>query len=833
MNANKIIDLFINYFKNKNHKHIEESSLIPKNDDTLMFTNSGMVQFKNVFLGTEPVIHKNIVTVQTCIRLGGKHNDLNTIGKSPHHNTSFKMLGNFSFRDYSKIEAISYAWDFLTNVLNIDKNKLYVTVHKNDEESMNIWKNIIKLEKNKIKIGNNKTNFWAMDTSGPCGYCSEIFYKIDNVNKKDKKKDKFLEIWNLVFMQFNKCSKKFIQLEKISIDTGIGLERIASIMQNVYDNYKTDLIFPLMEATKTVLNLKKNNTSIKIIVDHIKTCLLLINAGILPSNEGRGYIIKKLLRRIFINKKKLKTNVEIYKLIPTFIQELEKIENKTYDTKSSIDIFKYEENKFEETIKNGINYLNKITNNNELTGKDLFILYDTYGFPINFIKEITENRKINIKEFNKEMLAQKTKSKLNQKEKIEKSKIYNLEKTKFLGYDETSISSYIKIIQKNKKESDSIMTNEEGIIITENTCFYSEKGGQIYDTGTINNTPENIFKVNKVTENNNIYIHYGIVEKGSFKINDAVTLLINEANRREITHNHTSTHLLYAALKKILGPHIKQAGSLINEKHLRFDFTHFKPVEKIELEKIEDTINEQICLNLKVTTLIEKNKQKNNYNEDIRTVKIEKNISEEFCAGTHVKNTSEIMFFKIIKEHSIGSNIRRIEAITGSLAIKHIRKTYEILQEMSTILKTKEDDLIKNIKNIISDNKNKKKQIELYLINDLENTIKTAKQIINKDIKIIYTEIKPEYIKLMNNIINKYKNSIIILYYKLNNIIKFTINITIDVLKIISIEDIITHITNQSHCKCGGKSQTINGIISNNYDIEEIFKQIYLYINKL
>ncbi|MDP2763138.1 MAG: alanine--tRNA ligase, partial [Enterobacteriaceae bacterium] len=751
--------------------------------------------------------------------------------KSPHHNTSFEMLGNFSFKDYTKKEAISFAWEFLTTILKIEINKLNVTVHKKDLETLSIWKNIIKIDNTKIKIGNNSTNFWTMDSTGPCGYCSEIFYEVKNKNTKKKK---LLEIWNLVFMQFNKCSsKKLVKLEKISIDTGMGLERIASVIQNVFDNYKIDIIYPLINITiNTLLINNKNQTSIRIVVDHIKTCILLINERLLPSNDGRGYIIRKLIRKAIIHKNKLKTPVKLYKLVSPFIDELKINYNHTYDKTIIENIIKSEEIKFESTIKIGLLYLNKILATRNITGKDLFLLYDTYGLPIEFAEEITKtkNIKINISEFNKELLTQKTRE---IKTRIKKENIYNLEKTEFLGYDNVSITSKIKKILIDNKNTEKITIGENGIIITEKTSFYAEKGGQVGDTGIIYNE-KNIFKVKNTQENNNLHLHYGVMEHGELKINDTINTTINEKNRKEITNNHTTTHLLNAALQKTLGKHIKQSGSLINENYLRFDFIHFKQLDQNEILKIENMINEQICLNFKVETSIKNTIETDNYSKCIRTVKIGDTISEELCAGTHVKTTGEVRFFKIIKEFGIGSNIRRIEAITGETALALIRDYTKIIYNLTQLLKVNAINLLQETNKLTLENKKLKKEAEYLSINEIRNNIKNTNKIIcNNGIEIFNFETEHKNIQLFKHLIDEYKNSIIILYAKVQIVTHFTIYITNDLIKKISINKILEIITEKTNCKGGGKLHIANGIINNYCDMKEISKYIYSYINAL
>ncbi|HIH2763882.1 MAG TPA: alanine--tRNA ligase [Candidatus Azoamicus sp.] len=823
MKTTEIKQTFINFFKKHEYKELASSPLVIENDKSLLFTNSGMVQFKNIFLGLEKYLYPRVVTIQPCVRLGGKHNDLDNIGNTPHHNTSFEMLGNFGFEKVSKEEAISLAIDFLTNILELDKNKIFITINKNDDDVLNIWLKHVKKEK--IIPGNNDTNFWQMAENGPCGYCSEIFYNIG------EEKENLLEIWNLVFINFNKENGKLNKLNTLNIDTGMGLERIASIKQNVFDSFKTDIY---LDKIKNIIdlfkiNLKDDDKNIRVIADHIKTSIMLMNENIIPSNDGRGYILKKLLRRSIIKKQELKIKTSLSTLIDIFDNKYEKKDN--IEIKKNIIL--HEELKFENTIKNGKNFIKKIIQKeNIISGQTLFTLYDTYGIPIDTIENITQesNIKLELNDFKKELEKNIFKNKLKSKKRIDDiSYIKDIKNTIFLGYEKNNTDTKIIKIIIDKKELKEIKNNEKGILITQDTTFYSEKGGQIGDSGTITSL-ENIFEVTDTKEINNVYLHYGTMKNGSFKIGDSVKTNINEKKRRLIANNHSATHLLHAALKKVIGNHIKQAGSLINENYLRFDFIHFKSLSIEEKNKIENIINDYIQKNIKIQIKIDSESIEKNKLNKIKDRKIIiGEVSEELCAGTHVKNTSEIGLFKIIKEFGIGNNVRRIEAITNYKIIQVLEENENIIEKINTKLKTKKESLIEKIEKIILKNKFLEKENQSLILNDIKMQFEKNQIQIKNNIRIIpiYTNINN--IQQINKIISNFKQSIIInlFKHKEKNIIKIILT---DDLENFDAKDILNNLKSKLHCEGNGNKKIANGIIYNKVKNNEIISYIQLYL---
>jgi alanyl-tRNA synthetase len=822
MKTKTIRNLFISFFKENGYAEYPESPLIIDNDKSLLFTNSGMVQFKNFFLGIEKPLNSKIITIQTCIRVGGKHNDLDTIGKTCNHNTSFSMLGNFGFENISKLDSINLSWKFLVDIIKLESKNLFVTVHKNDKESYDVWQKVIGLNKTNIIEGNDESNLWLMADEGPCGYCTEIFYNTGNEDKN------LLEIWNLVFINFNRINNKFNKLTSMFLDTGMGLERIASIKQNVFDNFKTDIYFPLVNTVEKEFKTSiYKQSDINLITDHIKTSILLINSGILPSNDGRGYILKKLIRRIIVKKNAIKKTANINNFIDEFIKILEDEHNYKLDNKILIKrVFIQEEKKFSINLNKGIRFFTKIFNiKKDINYKDFFMMYDTYGLPFDLINDIAikNNLKFDFLDIKKEINNRKN---LDKDNKINISFIHNIQKTLFLGYDTYFCDTTILRIIKNNYISKFIKFEEDGIIITKETSFYAEKGGQVGDTGYIK-FKNNLFLVNNTKEINGIFLHYGKMVQGQLNEYDQVNTEIDIENRILIAKNHSATHLLNSALKKVLGDHVKQAGSFINKNYLRFDFLHFSPLEKNELDNIEFIVNNYIIKNLPVKiTYLDKNK----YNEKLRIVRIGNNESEEECAGTHVNNSNEIGIFKITKEFGIGNNIRRIEAITSYRVIEIFKKNDFILDNISKILKTEKEYILNNLDIIIK--KNKKLEIEIekikknFIKNEINNLILKQKK---QKIKYIMTQYNSSFVYNIRNIINEFNNLIILNIYKndnfyINIFITKNLEITLDALCILD------KLKVEFKCKGGGNNKMIQGIIQNNFDINIISEYILTYI---
>ena len=754
MKSSIIRKKFIDFFNQKNHGVVTSSGLIPKNDPTLLFTNAGMVQFKNVFLGLEKSKNSRAVSCQKSLRAGGKHNDLENVGRTSRHHTFFEMLGNFSFGDYFKEDAIFFAWEFLTKELNIDKKRLYVTVHTEDEEAERIWLDKVKVSKNKIYKLGDKDNFWSMGDTGPCGPCSEIMYDLgtDGVNCPNLKKctvecdcGRFLEIWNLVFMQFNRDeSGTLSSLPKPSIDTGMGLERLASVLQNVESNYDTDLFGYLTSYVANFINIKygKNSEidiSIRVLSDHARAVTFLISDGVIPSSEGRGYVARRILRRAVRHYKKLDISEPfLHNLVGLVINEMESIYPELLSQKENIlSIVLNEEKKFLSTIDRGFDQLKDAMDSSSeskvLSGKDVFKLYDTYGFPVDLIEDIISETDyvLDMNAYEEEMLNQKNSSKKASKfkssigETIDLGKIINSNNvTDFKGYNNSSYESKIVAIIKDNEIVSTAYEKEKVGIISESTPFYAESGGQVGDKGTIetNSGTIDIFDTQKTKEG--FFIHSGIVKKGEVNNGDSANLLVNKLYRGQVAEHHTATHILHSALREVLGTHIRQAGSLVKNDRLRFDFSHFSNIETDTLKEIENLSNERIRFNneIIINENIEYKKAIKNgataffedkYGDFVRVVNIG-DYSMELCGGTHVETTGQIGSLYVSSESSISSGIRRIEAHVGKSGFNYINDIKDTLISSSNILNSPLDKLPAGIRRIQKENDDLKIKLAAY-----------------------------------------------------------------------------------------------------------------------
>jgi len=728
---------FLNYFSNKDHRIVDSSNLVPSNDPTLMFTNSGMVQFKNVFTGLEKRDYKRAVTSQKCVRAGGKHNDLENVGYTPRYHTFFEMLGNFSFGDYFKDVAIDLAWNLITKEFQISKDKLSVSVYADDKEAFDLWKKIAGLPENRIYKIASSDNFWSMGDLGPCGPCSEIFYdhgdhlKGGPPGSKNQEGDRFIEIWNLVFMQFEQVSKhERVNLPKPSVDTGMGLERISALLQGTHDNYETDhfktLIKTSSNLTKTKIT-KENIASHRVIVDHLRASAFLIAEGVLPSNEGRGYVLRRIMRRGMRHSHILGSKEPIfYKIVPTLIQEMSDSYPELKRAEPLItEILKTEEERFSTLLTRGMEILNDNLNkikNNSLPGDVAFKLYDTYGFPLDLTQDILKNKKINVDivGFNKAMNERKEKTKLAWKGSGDQTvdKIwFNLKDkiglTEFLGYEKNKSEGVVLSLVKKGNEVDTINEGDEAELVTNQTPFYGESGGQIGDIGFIFNNNSNFQVVDTQKKLGDIFVHQGKLVKGKIKIKDTVNLVIDSERRANIRAYHSATHLLHEALRRILGKHVIQKGSFVGADKLRFDFSHMKPIEENEIKKIEKYVKDMIKSNSEVRTrLMTPNEAVDNgalalfgekYGDEVRVLSMgkEKNkyFSTELCGGTHVKNTSEIGEFKIVSQSAIASGVRRVEALRAEQLANYLKKKKQDSDSLNKITFDKIKGLEKEIKN--------------------------------------------------------------------------------------------------------------------------------------
>ena len=727
---NEIRSTFLKYFGKNDHKIVESSNLVPNNDPTLMFANSGMVQFKNVFTGLEKRDYKRATTSQKCVRAGGKHNDLENVGYTPRHHTFFEMLGNFSFGDYFKERAIELAWNLVTKNFGLDKNRLYFTVFNEDEEAFNLWKKITGLGEDKIIKISTSDNFWSMGETGPCGPCSEIFYDHGDQLKgglpgtKNQDGDRYIEIWNLVFMQFEQVSKdKRINLPKPSVDTGMGLERITALLQGTHDNYETDHFKKLINSISEAVKVKpdqKNISSFRVIADHLRASSFLIAEGVLPSNEGRGYVLRRIMRRGMRHSHLLGSKQPIfYNIFKTLMDEMSGNYPELVRAESLIrETLKTEEEKFLVLLERGMKILNDEISKIDkvLPGEVAFKLYDTYGFPLDLTEDILKNKllKIDNKKFETLMNESRELAKKNWKGSGDSSvnKIWfeikdRLGPTEFLGYETDQAEGKILSLLKDSKEVKSLSTNDEGMLITNQTPFYGESGGQVGDTGEIT-SGEFKFEVNDVQKQlGDLFVHYGKVIKGSINVNDNVEMKIDVNRRNDVRAYHSATHLLHESLRRVLGTHVTQKGSLVEPDRLRFDFSHMKPISNDEIKKIENFVNSMVEKKSEVKTrIMTPNEAVDNgalalfgekYGDEVRVLSMgsekDRYFSTELCGGTHVRNTGDIGKFKIISQSSIAAGVRRVEALRDKQLQEYLNKK----EKLSDIESEKSEETIKDL----------------------------------------------------------------------------------------------------------------------------------------
>ena len=727
---NEIRSAFLGYFEKNDHKIVESSNLVPNNDPTLMFANSGMVQFKNVFTGLEKRDYKRATTSQKCVRAGGKHNDLENVGYTPRHHTFFEMLGNFSFGDYFKEKAIELAWNLITKEFGLDKNRLYVTVYHDDDEAFNYWKKIAGLSDSKIIRIATSDNFWSMGETGPCGPCSEIFYDHGDhlegglPGTKNEDGDRFIEIWNLVFMQFEQISKdKRINLPKPSVDTGMGLERIAALLQGTHDNYETDHFKKIIDSAAEILKVKPNKdnlASFRVIADHLRASSFLIAEGVLPSNEGRGYVLRRIMRRGMRHSHLLGSKEPIfYNIFKTLKDEMKGNYSEIERAESLIkETLRMEEEKFLVLLDRGIKILNdEITKIDKILPGDVaFKLYDTYGFPLDLTQDILKNKSLTIDndKFQSLMKESKELAKRNWKgsgdsavDDIWFSIKDKLGPSEFLGYETDQAEGIILSLLKENKEVNELKENDEGVIILNQTPFYGESGGQVGDTGEIT-SGEFKFMVTDVQKKlGDLFVHYGKVISGSIKVKENVEMKIDVERRNNIRAYHSATHLLHESLRRVLGTHVTQKGSLVAPDRLRFDFSHMKPISEQEIEKIESHVNSMVEKKSDVKTRIMTPKEAvdngalalfgEKYGEEVRVLSMgdekENYFSTELCGGTHVRNTGDIGKFKIISQSSIAAGVRRVEALREN-QLNEFLKNREKLSDLSA---QKDEEMINDL----------------------------------------------------------------------------------------------------------------------------------------
>ena len=744
MSTSEIRTAFLEYFRTQGHQVVSSSSLVPHNDPTLLFTNAGMNQFKDVFLGADKRAYHRATTAQRCVRAGGKHNDLENVGYTARHHTFFEMLGNFSFGDYFKQDAIRFAWEFLTGTLKLPKERLLVTVYETDDEAFNIWANEIGVPTDRIvRIGDNKgapyasDNFWAMGDTGPCGPCTEIFYDHgDHIwggppGSPDEDGDRFIEIWNVVFMQFNRQADGTMEpLPRPSVDTGMGLERISAIMQGVHSNYEIDIFQALIKkAAEIVGTTDLSNQSLRVIADHIRSCAFLVADGVMPSNEGRGYVLRRIIRRAVRHGRKLgATDVFFYKLAAELAVQMKDVAAELIAQLPLVErVLRIEEEQFVRTLDRGLLLLEDALANlggaKVIPGEVVFKLYDTYGFPADLTADVVREREIGIDEegFKAEMEKQRARAKEASSFGVNYNDVLKLDfETPFTGYKQLSQNTQVVGIYKDGVEVNGLIAGEEAVIVLAETPFYAESGGQVGDSGILK-VDDGIFAVTDTQKAGKAIIHKGYLELGTLEKGAEVEAVVDGDRRQAIALNHSVTHLLHAALRQALGEHVTQKGSLVGAERMRFDFSHFEGLTMATIRRIEELVNAQIRANHEVATQLmglEEAKSAGamalfgeKYEDDVRVVRMG-DYSTELCGGTHAKRTGDIGFFKIIAESGIAAGVRRIEAVTGKSAIDLMHQLGEQIEEAAALVKGDQFSIADKVRQVLDKAKMMERELE-------------------------------------------------------------------------------------------------------------------------
>ncbi|MCQ2991854.1 alanine--tRNA ligase [Pseudomonas tremae] len=746
MKSAEIREAFLGFFEEQGHTRVASSSLIPGNDPTLLFTNAGMNQFKDCFLGQEKRAYTRAVTSQKCVRAGGKHNDLENVGYTARHHTFFEMLGNFSFGDYFKRDAITYAWTFLTSEkwLNLPKEKLWVTVYATDDEAYDIWTKEIGVPAERmVRIGDNKgapyasDNFWTMGDTGPCGPCSEIFFDHGPEiwggppGSPEEDGDRYIEIWNNVFMQFNRTADGVLHpLPAPSVDTGMGLERVSAVLQHVHSNYEIDLFQSLLAASAKAIGCSnENQASLKVVADHIRSCGFLIADGVLPSNEGRGYVLRRIIRRACRHGNKLGAKGSFfYQIVAALVAEMGSAFPELVQQQSHIErVLKGEEEQFAKTLEQGLKILEQDLaelKGTVVPGEVVFKLYDTYGFPMDLTGDIARERNLTLDEegFEREMDAQRVRARSASSFGMDYNSLVKVDvATQFTGYSATTGSATVVALYKEGLSVTHLNEGEEGVVILDSTPFYAESGGQIGDSGFLL-AGDARFDVSDTTKTGGAFLHHGVVASGSLNVGAQVETQVADEVRDATALNHSATHLLHAALRQVLGDHVQQKGSLVDSQRLRFDFSHFEAIKPDQLRALEDIVNAEIRKNTPVMTEetdIETAKKKGamalfgeKYGDSVRVLSMGGEFSVELCGGIHAKRTGDISLFKIVSEGGVAAGVRRIEAVTGAAALAWLNSAEDQLKEAATLVKGNRDNLLDKLTAVLERNRLLEKQLE-------------------------------------------------------------------------------------------------------------------------
>ena len=837
MKSTEVRQKFLDFFAARDHQIVASSSLVPANDPTLLFTNAGMVQFKEAFLGEETRSYTRATTSQRCVRAGGKHNDLENVGYTARHHTFFEMLGNFSFGDYFKREAIQFAWEFLTVELRLPPERLWVTVFEDDDEAASIWLNEIKVNPERLSRLGEKDNFWAMGDTGPCGPCSEIFYDHGPEvpggppGSSDEDGDRYIEIWNLVFMQFERKSDgSMTSLPKPSVDTGAGLERLSAVLQKVHSNYEIDLFQSLLKEVIKITRTKDlQNSSLNVIADHIRSCAFLIVDGVLPSNEGRGYVLRRIIRRAVRHGHQLGVKDPFFfrltgKLSDTMGGAYPELVERRQFVET---VLKEEEEQFARTLENGMGILEREIANlkgDTLPGETVFQLYDTYGFPADLTADVVREHelKVDMKGFQAAMDQQRSSARAASNfGVVEKLNIDPSLTTDFTGYDSLDGEGRIvEIFTIDGEKLDKVPADKEVYLLLDKSPFYGESGGQIGDKGLLRNE-NGQFKVLDTKKQGDNHIHRGVLNRGGWQVNDLVEAEVAVKERQATTLNHSATHLMHAALRNTLGTHVSQKGSLVDAERLRFDFSHPKAVTEAELAIIEMQVNDEILANSQVgkeVMPIEEAKERGavalfgeKYGDQVRVVTMGGKFSVEFCGGCHVNRTGDIGFFKIISEAGISAGVRRIEAVTGGGAYDFIKGREQVLSELGKVVRSGPSELVAKVKQLTDANRVLEKEVELLKakIASGAGDDLLQKAIDLDGIKLLISNVEGVNSKALRDTVDQLKNklgtSIVVLATVIEGKVSLVVGVSKDLTGKIKAGELINMVAEQVGGKGGGR----------------------------
>ncbi|GAB5453401.1 MAG: alanine--tRNA ligase [Halioglobus sp.] len=857
MKTGEIREAFLAYFEQQGHTRVASSSLVPGNDPTLLFTNAGMNQFKDTFLGSDPRPYSRATSSQRCVRAGGKHNDLENVGYTARHHTFFEMLGNFSFGDYFKQDAIRFAWEFLTVTLGLPPEKLWVTCHVSDDEAEAIWINEIGFPKERISRL-DEDNFWQMGDTGPCGPCSEIFYDHGAhvpggpPGSDDDDLDRYIEIWNLVFMQYNRDAQGTLNpLPKPSVDTGMGLERIAAVMQNVHSNYEIDLFQALIQEAARILQVDDQaHNSLRVIADHIRSCAFLVADGVTPGNEGRAYVLRRIIRRAVRHGNKLGANGPFfYKLVPTLVREMGEAFPELADAQPRVEkALLREEEQFAKTLDNGMQILDEALSGlegNEIPGDVVFRLYDTYGFPVDLTNDIARERglSLDVDGYEAAMAEQRSRSQESGAFKVDYNDVLSLEgSTEFTGYEAVGGEGSVIAILRDGEEVDALGADESGVLVLDRTPFYAESGGQVGDSGYLSADGVRL-EVTDTTKASDHHLHHVKVLEGKVSKGDTLQAAVDDSVRQRTRLNHSATHLLHAALRTVLGEHVQQKGSLVDSQRLRFDFSHPEAVSAEELKRIEHMINEQVRANTEVQTRIMSMDDAvaagamalfgEKYGDEVRVLSMgEADFSVELCGGTHVARTGDIGLVRIVAESGVAAGVRRIEGVTGAAALALLDEHEQRLNEVCELVKGNADNVAAKVAALRSQSRELEKEItrlKQKLASSAGGDL-TADAVEVQGIKVLAANVEGADAKSLRDTLDQCKNklgSAVILLSAVNDDkIALTAGVTKDLVDRVKAGDLMKEYAQRLGGKGGGRPDMAQGGGSDVQALPEVLKTV-------